>query len=184
MAKKLNLIADQSAFDAALISVKKTAHKMETEVQLLLVSAAHQAIAHGNVNWLNAIPHALGKGIRMAAIGGWILAHAPVVPESDKEKSKEQPFRFMRDRIEELLGTAKPTAEQVDMFIASANAVHWTAYKPDSVVPETFDLTAAIAQLVKRAKALAGNKKTQIKGLDQLANLEALCADCGEPASI
>lgn len=180
MSKKINLIADQAAFDAALVSVKKTASKMEGEVQMLLVSAMAQALQHGNTNWLNAIPHALGKGVRLSAVGAWILAHAPVVSESDKEKAKESPFRFSRDKLGDLLGDPAVdhktySEEQIADHITKAHGVHWTTFKPDTLVPESFDLGAAIAALVKKAKGMQG-KNVKIVGQDKLGDLEALCA--------
>lgn len=173
------IITDAAKLDAAIVAVNKAANKLNDAIQLTLASAVFQAVYGRNTNHLNALALAVGKGVRRSAIGAWILKHAPVVAESDKEKAKDHPFRFSKDRMAELADAhewadaMRVTAEEAEMYGEAIMAEHWTEFKPDQLVPESFDVYAAIKSLMSRAQQLQG-KGTQIKGADALRKLGEL----------
>lgn len=181
MSKKIAFISGESAFNSAIVSMRKSAAKMEGEIQLLLASAVLMAAMHGNANQINALATALPAGVRKAAIGDWLEKHAPVM-KNDKTV-EGQPYKLSRDKMAELIGEAKPTAEQAEEYATKVHALMWTEHKPDQLAPEHFDLSKAIAQLVKKVTGLQG-KGTKIAGADKLEELRALCATGEDVASV
>lgn len=173
------IITESAKLDAAIVAVNKAANKLNDAIQLVLASAVFQAVHGRNTNHLNALATAVGKGVRKAAIGAWISKYAPVVPETDKEKAKESPFKFSADKMAEMADAhgwaeaKRVTAEEAEAYAEMAMADHWTEFKPDQVVPDSFDVYAAIKQLMSRATALQG-KGAQIKGADALRKLGEL----------
>jgi hypothetical protein len=179
------IIIEGAKLDAAIVSVNKAANKLNDAIQLVLASAVYQAVHGRNTNHINAITHAVGKGVRKAAIGAWIAKYAPVVPETDKEKAKEAPFRFSADKMDDLAdaygwsNSKKVTAEEAEAYAEMAMADHWTEFKPDAVVPEEFDALAALRQVLTRAQNMQ-NKGAKVKGLDVLRKLKDLVTPAGD----
>lgn len=170
------IITDAAKLDAAIVAVNKAANKLNDAIQLTLASAVFQAVYGRNTNHLNALALAVGKGVRRSAIGEWIMKYAPVVAESDKDKAKEQPFRFSKDRMAEMAeahgweNAMRVTAEEAEAYGEEIMGDHWTEFKPDQLVPESFDVYAAIKSLISQAQRLQG-KGTKIKGYDALRKL-------------
>lgn len=180
--KQTKIIIESSKLDEALVRVNKSANGLADAIQVVLASATYQAVAHGNTNHLNGLILAVGKGVRKPAIVAWALAHAPVVMETDKEKAKENPFRFSRDKLEALAiaeDAKKPTAEEALAHAESILGMHWTEHKEPPLVPEKWDLKAAIAQAMKKAEDYA-KKGTKVEGSDLLGKLAALLAPNGD----
>lgn len=176
MSKKVNIIADGAKLDAAIVEVNKRAGSLADSIQLVLASAVFQAVHGRNTNHLNAIIGAVGKGVRKTAIAQWVLAHAPVVMETDKEKSKESPFRFSADKVAELLPEAANhkaiTADEAMAHAEAALAQHWTEHKEPPLVPESFDVMAQVRKLLQTAKTMQ-TKGVKIVHGDMLAKLNA-----------
>lgn len=174
--KQSKIITESSKLDEALVRVNKAANGLNDAIQTVLASATYQAVLHGNTNHLNGLLAVAGKGVRKTAIAQWVLAHAPVVMETDKEKAKEQPFRFNRDKLVSLIpqaGEGKVTAEQALDHAETVLAQHWTEHKEPPLVPEKWDLKAAIAQAMKKAQDLS-KKGTKIEGSELLQKLADL----------
>jgi hypothetical protein len=183
------LIIDGAKLDAAIVSVNKAANKLNDAIQVVLASAVYQAVYGRNTNHLNALVHAVGKGVRKAAIGAWIMKYAPVVPEADKEKAKEAPFRFSADKMDDLAeaygwgNSKRVTAEEAMAYAELAMDDHWTEFKPDAVVPEEFDALAALKQVLARAQKMQ-DKGAKIKGMDVLRKLKDLVTSPGDVQSV
>lgn len=179
MSKKTTLIVEASLLDAALVRINKSAQGLADAIQIVLASATVQAVQHGNTNWLNGLIEAAGKGTRKTAIAQWVLAHAPVVLESDKEKAKAQPFKFSKDRLEKLAAEhaegEKFTGEEAMAYGEHVLSMHWTEHKEPPLVPEKFDLAAALTKLIKQADGYA-KKGTKLVNADALGALRALAA--------
>lgn len=175
MSKKIAIIADASKLDAAIVEVNKRAGSLADSIQLVLASAVYQATHGRNTNHLNAIIGAVGKGVRKTAIAQWVLAHAPVVMETDKEKMKESPFRFSADKLAELIpdaGNHKAiTAEEAMAHAEAALAQHWTEHKEPPLVPESFDIAAQVRKLLQTAKTMQTKGVKLVHG-DILAKLQ------------
>lgn len=177
MSKKVTIITDAAKLDAAIVEVNKRAGSLADSIQLSLASAVYQATHGRNTNHLNALLSAVGKGVRKTAIAQWVLAHAPVVMETDKEKAKEAPFRFSADKLMELLPEAANhksiTAEEALAHAEAAYAQHWTEHKEPPLVPESFDIAAQVRKLLQSAKSMQ-TKGVKIVHGDLAAKLQDL----------
>ncbi len=178
--KTISLITDSTKLDAAIIDVSKKASALADGIQLVLASATYQAVLHGNTNHINAAILAVGKGVRKTAIAQWLLAFAPVVMETDKEKAASNPFRFSRDKLAELMEGAANiksiTAEEADTYATHVLGHHWTEYKEPPLVPEKWSVTEALNKLLATAKSMQ-TKKVTIEGAAALTALTALAAE-------
>lgn len=158
MSKKVSIITDAATLDKAIVEVNKRANSLADAIQLALASAVYQATHGRNTNHLNALIGAVGKGTRKTAIAQWVLAHAPVVMETDKEKMKESPFRFSADKLADLFPDAENikaiTAEEALAHAEAAYAQHWTEHKEPPLVPESFDIAAQVRKLLQTAKSM------------------------------
>jgi len=153
MSKKVTIITDSTKLDAAIVEMSKRASSVADAIQLCLASAVYQAVAHGNVNQLNAVIHAAGRGARKTAIAQWVLAHGPVIAESDKDKAKERPFRFNADKLQEVLdGYEGERTEIAVKHAESVHALHWTEHKEPPLLPEKWDTLAQIKALIAKGQ--------------------------------
>lgn len=170
---KLTLITNGDALNKHIVKINKDAGSLADAVQVALASAAFFALKDGNVSTLNALFVAAGKGMRKTAMAQWALKFAPVLPNDDKEKAKEAPFVFSKDKLSSMLDETATRAEQAETLATTALAIHWTDYKEPPLVPENWSLTDAIKKLVAQAKSLEG-KGTKVAGMAVLADLQAL----------
>jgi hypothetical protein len=189
-AKTQSLIIDSAKLDAAIIATGQKGQAFYDAVQLVLASSVYQAVLHGNTNHLNAAIVAVGKGARKTAIAQWVLAHAPVVMETDKEKATQNPFRFSREKLGELMEGAANiksiTAEEADTYATHVLGQHWTEYKEPPLVPEKWSVSEALNKLLATAKSMQ-TKKVNIEGAAMLTALAALAAEAKaspEPAGL
>lgn len=180
---KTKLLTVAADLEKHIAKVAKDAASLASGIQLALASAAFHAIAHGNVNPINAIFAAAGKGVRRSAMNAWLLAHAPVALQTDKDKAKEAPYVFVRDRVAELAETDKPTLEQAEAYGAKVLSVDWTSFKEPPLVPESFDVLAMLQRVVKQSKDLQA-KGSKPKHGDLIAKLEALTVREEAPAPL
>lgn len=172
----ITIITDTAKLDAAIVEVNKRANSLVDSVQLVLASAVYQAVMHGNTNHINAIIGAVGRGVRKTAIAQWVLAYAPVMMETDKEKMKDQPFRFSRDKLALLLpdvDAKKVTAEQAEDYSLKVLGQNWADYKEPPLVPEKWDVADALRKVIATAKTMQG-KKVNITNADILGRLADL----------
>lgn len=175
--KTTKIMTDASKLDAHIVSVNKQANALNAAIQLGLASAVYQATHGRNTNHINALALAVGKGVRKAAIGDWLMHYAPVVAETDREKAKTHPFRFSADKLAELLPEAENhkaiTAEEALAYAESILLKDWTEHKPDALVPETWDFKAALKKLLAQ-KASYEKKGTKVQGGDLAAGIAAM----------
>lgn len=174
--KTITIITDSNKLDAAIIEVSKRANSLIDSIQLVLASAVYQAVKHGNTNHLNAAVAASGRGVRKTAIAQWVLAHAPVMMETDSAKMKEAPFRFSREKLAMLLPDADPknvTAEQAEEYALHVLQANWADYKEPPLVPEKWDVADALRKVIATAKTMQG-KKVNITNADILGRLADL----------
>lgn len=176
MAKSINLITDSAKLDAEVVRLNKASNAVSDLVQLVIVSATFQAVAHGNTNHINAAVLAMGRGMRKPAVAQWLMAHAPVVMETDSKKSADAPFRFSRDRLAELMPDAdakKISVEEATDYAMGVADKHWTEHKEPPLVPDSWDVVDAMKKLIATAKSMQG-KKVNIKHADILGRLADL----------
>lgn len=157
------ILTNADALNKAILAVNKAAHKLADEVQVVLASVTFHALAHGNVTMLNDSILALGRGMRKQAAADWLLKFAPVLANTGKD-AKEKPFVFSREKVETLLGTAKPSMEVAESWAEAAMATHWTELKEPPLVPAEFDIMAQLSRVVKQAETLSGKGTKIIHG--------------------
>lgn len=183
--KQPAIITDGDKLNAHIIGVSKAASALADSIQMGLASATYQAMFGRNTNHLNALLIAAGRGVRKTAMAQWILAHAPVVLEVDKDKMKEQPFKFSPDKVESLLqsmeGWAQPASykavpeEMALLYAQTVHALHWTDHKEPPLVPETWSFTDALKKVLAQATAYEG-KGTKVTGGDLRSKMAELLA--------
>lgn len=176
------VITESAKLDEAIVRVNKAANGLADAIQVVLVGSAYQAIFGRNTNHLNATIGAAGKGVRRTAMAQWILAHTPVVLETDKEKAKDAPFRFSAEKLEKLLPDAadhkRITAEEALAHAEHIMGMHWTEHKEPPLVPEKWNAMEAVRKLLATGKQMQ-SKGVKVEGGDVLAQLAALVAAKG-----
>lgn len=180
-AKTNKIITNGDDLNKHILSVGKSARALEEMIQVGLASAAYQLMHGRNTNHLNALMLQAGKGVRKTAMAAWALAFMPVMLETDKDKMKEQPFRFDAQRVGELLAKhgievaddKNVSAETATTYATIAYGTMWTEHKEPPLVPESWSLSDAIAKVIKQAKDMTG-KNVKVTGADMLGQLEAL----------
>lgn len=176
MSKKIIIITDGAKLNDHIVNVNKAANALNGAIQVGLVSAVWQAVHGRNTNHINALALAVGKGVRKAAIGDWLLKHAPVVAETDKERAKEHPFRFSADKLADMVEAVNPkavTAEEAMAYAEPLLAMLWTEHKPDQLTPESWDFAAALKKLLAQATGYEA-KGVKVKGGELRAQLASL----------
>lgn len=189
--KMPSIITDADKLNAHIVAVNKSANKLNEDIQLALASATYQAVYGRNTNHLNAIIVAVGKGVRKTAIAQWVLKHAPIVMESDKERMKEQPFRFAPDKMEAILHAADMAGVVDDMKkvpedVAVKYAQHvmlalWIDHKEPPLVPESWSFSDALDKLIKQAGSYE-SKGTKVTGGDMISRIKDLIASSAASA--
>lgn len=173
----VSVITDASKLDAAIIEVNKRANSLVDSIQLVLASAVYQATFGRNTNHVNAVIHAVGRGVRKQAIAQWLLAYAPVMMETDAEKAKDKPFRFSQEKLDMLFPDAadskKITAEEAMAQAEFVMEQNWADYKEPPLVPEKWDVADALRKVIATAKSMQG-KKVNITNADILGHLADL----------
>lgn len=176
------VITESTKLDEAIVRVNKAANGLADAIQSVLAGAVYQAVHGRNTNHLNALIGAVGKGVRKTAIAQWVLMHAPVVLETDKEKAKDNPFRFSADKLAELLPDAANhkavTAEEALAHAESVMGMHWTEHKEPPLVPEKWSAMEAVRKLLATGQQMQ-KKGVKVEGGDVLAQLAALVAAKG-----
>lgn len=172
---KTSIITDGAKLDAHMIVINKAANALNGHIQLGLASAVYQSVHGRNTNHINALALNVGKGVRKAAIGDWLLKYAPVV-KNDGKDAAEKPFKFSADKLAELVKAENHkavTAEEAMAYAEPLLAKDWTMHKPDQLVPDAWSLTDAIKKLMAQAKTYEG-KGTKVAGAHLLADLQQL----------
>lgn len=168
------IITDAAQLTKAIGKASKDSMALETSLQLVLASCAFFALKDGNVQPMNSLFTTISKGVRRAALQGWLVKFAPVLANTGKD-AKEVPFVFSREKVKTLTDTDKPTAEQAEATALKGFATMWTEFKPEELVPEFFDVRKMLDHLVKQATALQ-KKGSKAKGADLLTKVQALVA--------
>lgn len=178
------LITDAAMLTKAIGSASKAGHALQNSIQIILASSLYFAFKDGNIQPINALFTSTAKGVRKAAMQAWLLDMAPVAVNSDREAAKTAPFKFQRDQIAVLMDSKDAvTFEAAEAYATKALGVAWTEYKPEQFVPESFDVQAMVAALVKKAKGLQTKGSTAKHG-DLLASLEAMTVPPDKPAPL
>lgn len=163
---KQTIITDVAALNRAIDGIVKSTEKLETAIQAALVGVVYQAALHGNTEPANSLFSRIGKGVRRAAIQGWLDTNGPFLIE------KEKGFVFSRDKLEALIGERKPDEEMVAGYCGALFSDLWTEHKPEKLAEESFDFRAALSKLLDKA-AKARKSGTVIEGEDLLATVNA-----------
>lgn len=172
--KSPTVITDSAALNRAIDNIVKATGKLEADIQSALVGVVYQAAMHGNTEPANDLFSRIGKGVRKAAIQGWLDTNGPFL--IDKEKG----FLFSRDKLETLTGERKPTEEIVTAYCESLFSDLWTEHKPEKLAEESFDFRAALGKLLdKAAKARKGG--AVIEGEELLATVNAVLVGVNPP---
>lgn len=176
MSKKVSIITDATKLDAAMVEVGKRAQSFADSVQLVAASAVFQAVAHGNTVHANALIFAVGKGARKTALAQWFLNHGPFVAETDKDKAKEAPFRFNKDKLAEILAIEGYPTERTAAAMQHAEVIHgqhWTEHKEPPLVPENWDALAAVRKLIAQGTSFE-KKGVKVAHAALLASIAAI----------
>ena len=169
----MKLIKTATELSAAIAKIGKAGLSLDAAIQTVLASSVYFAVKDGNTEPLTSLFTTLSKGTRRAAVQAWVVDHAPVILNTDKSTAKEKPFVFHRAKVEALTGHAQPDAEASELYAIKVGGIEWTAYKPEQLVPEQFDVQAMLATMVKRAKDLQSKGSKPVHG-DLIAKLEAM----------
>jgi hypothetical protein len=168
----MKLLTTASDLTAAIAKANKTSHSLESAYQTILASAVFFAVKDGNIQPINSLFTGMGKGIRRAAVQAWLLDHAPVLV--NKDTNTDAPFVFSRPQVAILTDISdKLTAEQAEEYAMKTAAISWVDYKPETLIPATFDVAAMIAATIKKAKGLQTKGSQAVHG-ELIAGLEAL----------
>jgi hypothetical protein len=178
----MKLLTTAEALSKHIDKIGKDSKTLESAVQMALASATFFAVKDGNVEPINRLLLTVGKGLRRTALWSWLETYAPVLPQADKDKAKEAPYVFSRDKLQDLTGHAKPTAEQAEEHAKAIMAHAWTEFKPEPEVPATFDVAALVQGVIKKAKGLQ-QKGSKAVNAELLSKLETLLPSTA-PASL
>lgn len=171
----IKIITDATKLAAHIAKVHKDASSVESAIQVALASAVFFAVKDGNTEPITTLFTGMPKGIRRAAMQSWLLDHAPVVLNSDRDAAKAQPFKFSADVLKTILAdhgdATRPDAAEA--HAAKALTVSWVDYKPEQLIPETLDIKALLMSWVKQvegkqakgSKVKDGGLLTQVKAL-------------------
>lgn len=170
------IITDVAALNRAIDGIVKSTEKLETAIQAALVGVVYQAALHGNTEPANSLFSRIGKGVRRAAIQGWLDSNGPFSIKKGKG------FVFSRDKLEALIGERKPDEEMVAGYCGALFSDLWTEHKPEKLAKESFDFRAALSRLLDRASK-ARNSGTVIDGEDLLATVNAAIVGAVESAT-
>lgn len=175
------IITDAAALTKAIAKVHGDSAKLAGGIQIALASGVYFAMKDGNIEPLTTLFTGMNKGVRRAAMLAWLTTHAPVVLNKD-EKDVSAPFKFSRPKVAELI--AEPmTAEVAEGYAATVLNIDWTEFKPEVLIPETFDVAVMVKQLLAKAKSLSAKGSTP-KHADLLAKLQALTLPADSPAPL
>ena len=153
---------DKTKLDALIKSIATRGAKLDSDIQAAGVSAIAHHAEHGDVTFINRLYLAMPRGARKSAMTSWLLAHAGVVANTDSNK-KELPFVHTKDK------TSNPEAASKD---------NWFEHKPDADPDQVFDLQAALAAVLKKAKSA----KTVMHG-ELVGQIEAMLAEDASPGN-
>lgn len=190
MSKNTTVLTNANDLNAHIVGISKTASKLIEDIQLGLISSVYQVMHGRNTNHLNDLMTAAGRGTRKTAIAQWVLAHAPVMLETDKEKMKTHPFRFDAAKVGDLLKAADiecedakaVTPEAAEAYSMLVNGVVWADFKEPPLVPESWSLLDAVKKLLAQATQYEG-KGVKVAGADMKHELNALLAAAQARAS-
>lgn len=154
------VIEDNAALDTAIKSIATRGAKWEKDVQRAAISAMWHHKKHGDTGFINRLIEAMPKSARKNALLAYIETHGGVIWDTEAKQMKH------------VKGKAFKHAE--------ADAVMWTAFKPD---PEYKPIVA-----VDAVKRLIGQMEKDMKEVgdastvtpEMLAGLRALTVT--EPA--
>lgn len=139
------VVTDAAMLNKRIDSAIKATAKLTEDIQTILVSAAFHAVMHGNIDPINRFFNGVGKGVRRAALQGWLDTNAPVMID------KESGFVFSRDKLETLVGHRTPTEEQTMAYVQGVATELWTDYKPEQMAVKSLDVVALVQALLKKA---------------------------------
>lgn len=174
------IITDAAALTKAIAKVHGDSTKLATGIQIALASSVFFAMKDGNIEPITSLFTGVHKGTRRAAMQAWLLEFAPVVLNTENDKTV--PFKFSRDKLKALADDPM-TAEVAEGHAATALLTDWTDFKPEQLVPETFDVAAMVKQLLTKVKGLSA-KGSKPKHADLIAKLQAMTSTDEAPAPL
>jgi hypothetical protein len=126
--------------------------------KLAVRTLEHLTSSHGDVAMVNRLYLAMPQGSKSSALAEWFLAFGALAANTDKETKGEKPFVFVKDKKTNIeLAKAKP----------------WYQFRPEPSPDMLYDVTSALAAIIKKAKKVQDNGGT-VKGLELLAEVELL----------
>lgn len=156
----------------AIVSFHKATKTLEKQAQTLLVAVTVQLIDHRNTEPVNQFFRGLGKGLRTAAIAGWLEKFAPVLRNDNAETKATQPFVLNR----EFLAAINESPEARAGHIEAAAKCLWTAFKPESDPLEVFDVKQALQSALKGIMSKAGKAST-VEHKELIASIQSLIGE-------
>lgn len=138
------ILTDKAAIAKLIAGIKRTGHKLDTDVQTAAMAVALMAHQHGNVMPLNELFLAMGKGTRHSALTAWLLDAAPVIANSDKATKKEMPFVYSKDKA------LKGAEMQALLAEHDMEGNQWFDRMPSKAPDEVTDVRALILALMRK----------------------------------
>lgn len=129
------VLLDVKGMDLAIKSIATRAKKLDSDVQIVALSAIDHLDKHGDTTFVNRLYLCMGKGARKSALAQWFMAHGKVSANVGDNK-REQPFSYDKEKKTNM---------------DAAKATPWYDFAPEPEVDEMFDITAALHRLVQRA---------------------------------
>ncbi len=157
MKQSIALVKGQAAIISLIKSIHTAGKNLDGDIQLAGLSVMQHLEEHGDVTLACSLYLAMPKGARKAALSAWLMTFGKMQANTGLTK-KEQPFVYARDKVTNLDG---------------AQEAPWFTFKLDKEPDQVFNLSDAIANLIKRVEA-ASAKGLTVEGVDKLTALRAL----------
>lgn len=158
MTTKTTLIVGSDLIKKEIEGITKADKKLDDRIQVCGLSILDHIAQHGDITLANKLFLGMPKGSRRNALAEWFLAHGKLELNVDAGTKKEAPFLYAK---------AKETKLEL------AEQTPWYNFAPEKAVDTVFDLSAALANIWKKAQAAQASGK-EIKGLDKLEQLAKL----------
>lgn len=142
---------DKPEFAKAILALHTAAAKVQTSIQLIGTQALMHLQAHGDIGSVNRLFLGLPKGVRKTALVSWLLAHGALKVNTDIGTKATSPMVYDKDKA------------------TNAGAAWndpWQDHMPEKAIDEVFDLSKALAMIVKKCEG------KQIKVGGQLLSVE------------
>ncbi|APL99463.1 hypothetical protein FDH29_gp05 [Aquamicrobium phage P14] len=160
---KFSATMDKVQIEKAILSIRTRGAKLDNDIQVTGLSILRHVDAHGDITLANRLYLAMPKGSRRNSLALWMVAYGKLKINQDKATSKDMPMVFDKSSTTDMVEAAK---------------VKWFEVKPERELDQEFDVKAALASLLARAKR--DGVKVKAGQADLLLAVERLAKDEAE----